>query len=275
MSEFVVVGNPIEHSLSPFIHKQFAKQTGIVHNYSAKLVNKHNLVFFLNDFFSKSGKGVNITLPFKKEAFLFADQVTNRANIAGSVNTLIKLSNKIILGDNTDGEGLLYDLRKLNFLKKKDNVLLLGAGGVAYGIMNVLLDLNCSIFVFNRTFSNAEKLVLHFNKYKKITILKQYELINFSFDLIINATSSGVTGDIPMISSKVINNTRYCYDMYYTQKREQTPFLSWCLKNGARDVQDGMGMLVAQAAASFFLWHRIRPEIEPVINILRNTIHSE
>ncbi|CAL4324976.1 Shikimate dehydrogenase (NADP(+)) [Buchnera aphidicola (Eriosoma grossulariae)] len=270
LSKFIVIGNPIKHSQSPFIHKKFSEQTGIQHQYCSKKVFKNNFIDFLTGFFNNGGEGVNITAPFKKQAFFFSDVLTYRAKLAHSVNTLKKFKNGIILGDNTDGEGLLYDLCHLNFIQKNNNILLLGAGGAAYGVIGSLLDFNCSIFIFNRTYNNAKILVSHFSKYGNIKAVMLNDLYHLSFDLIINATSSGITGDKLVIPDEVLNNSKYFYDMYY--QSGLTPFLILCQKNGAKYIKNGIGMLVNQAAASFFLWHGIRPKVDPVINSLKKLL---
>lgn len=263
MSNFVVVGNPIKHSMSPVIHKIFAEQTGIKCTYSAYKVCKNTFFSFLSSFFLSNGLGMNVTLPFKHDAFLFSDVLTKRAQLSQSVNTLKKLSNGIILGDNTDGEGLLYDLKRLNYVQPQDNILLLGSGGAAYSIVGVLLSLNCSIFVYNRTVSKAYDLVSRFSEYGDIQVIKWDLLETISFNLIINATSAGLLGDILELPNKLINSKVFCYDLFYDSSL--TPFLVWCKQQGANYVHDGIGMLVSQAAESFFLWHGVYPSIESTI----------
>lgn len=266
---YALFGNPIDHSKSPEIHSFFSNQTGIFHNYKSINIPLGEFFYYVSEFFKKNGKGANITAPFKQEAYLFADQLTERAKIAQSVNTLKKVDNKYILGDNTDGIGLLSDLIRLNFIKKKSLVLILGAGGAVRGILYPLLSFGCSIFILNRTLSNAEKLVLQFNKYGIINVFNKNLLKKKHFDLIINATSKHDQSNKNIIDLSLISNKTCFYDMNYTKS---ISCLNAYVKKKSNIFSNGIGMLVFQAANSFFLWHNIYPKTDSIIDILKDNI---
>lgn len=267
MENYVVFGNPIAHSKSPFIHQQFAEQLGISHSYGRMLAPLDGFIGTLDTFFQQGGKGANVTVPFKEQAFARADELTERAALAGAVNTLKLLDDGRLLGDNTDGIGLLSDLERLALIKPGDRVLLIGAGGAARGVLLPLLSLACQVTVTNRTFSRAQTLVELFQHTGSVDALQMSALEERQFDLIINATSSGIAGDIPPIPTSLINMSVCCYDMFYQQGN--TPFLAWCEQRGATRYADGLGMLVGQAAHAVLLWHGILPAIEPVIIALK------
>ncbi|QJC28660.1 shikimate dehydrogenase [Enterobacteriaceae endosymbiont of Plateumaris consimilis] len=263
MKMFAIFGNPIKHSKSPTIHKLFAEQLNILQQYKKIYVpiNKFNNI--INYFFKHGGYGANITIPFKKNAYDICDFLTERGIKSGVVNTLKIIKNNKILGDNTDGIGLLKDLQKINFIHKNSNILLLGAGGAAQGIIYPLINFGCKITITNRTYKNSCNLLNHFNNKKHIEVIKiedTYNIThikNINYDLIINATSSSIKNKIPNISSNIIHNNIFCYDLFYSSNI--TSFLKWCLYHGAKQVSDGMGMLIEQAAYSFFLWYGIMP----------------
>ncbi|QCI20036.1 MAG: shikimate dehydrogenase [Buchnera aphidicola (Brevicoryne brassicae)] len=263
---YAVFGNPINHSKSPEIHGFFSNQTNVFHTYESVNVPLDEFVSFLLKFFKKHGKGANITAPFKQEAYLFCDKLTERARIAQSVNTLKKVNNKYILGDNTDGIGLLSDLIRLNFIKKNNSILILGAGGAVRGILFPLLSFGCSVFILNRTLSNAEKLVVQFSKYGKINIFDKNSSEKKHFDLIINATSKYDKNNENNIDVSFVSSKTCFYDMNY--HKYDTPFFSSYIKKRS----NGIGMLVFQAAHSFFLWHNIFPETNYIINSLKRNM---
>ncbi|AEO08262.1 shikimate dehydrogenase [Buchnera aphidicola] len=271
---YAVFGNPINHTQSPIIHKYFSVQTNILHTYQAVYVPLDSLYSFLSFFFKNNGVGANITAPFKKEAYFFCNKLTEQAKIAQSVNTLKKLKNQDILGDNTDGIGLLSDLIRLNFIKKKYSILILGAGGAVQGILFALLSFGCSIFILNRTVLNAEKIVTQFQKYGNIQVLKKNELKIKYFDLVINARSkiSETNNDIIPLSLLCLKKTHF-YDINY--QKNNTKFIDWCISIGAHFVSNGIGMLAFQAAHAFFLWHNVMPKIHYIIDILRKTYSVE
>ncbi|QCI22922.1 shikimate dehydrogenase [Buchnera aphidicola] len=264
---YAVFGNPIDHSKSPKIHNLFAKKTGIFHTYKSVNVPLDQFNTVLCNFFKQGGQGANVTAPFKQEAYLFCNKLTERAKIAESVNTLKKIDDKYILGDNTDGIGLLSDLIRLNFIKKKYSILIIGAGGAVKGVLFPLLSFGCSIFILNRTFSNAKKLVSQFNKYGDIHIFDKTLWNIKCFDLIINATSKFIKKKDDFIPLSLVSSKTCFYDMNY--QINNTAFIDWCLKIGSVFFSNGIGMLAFQAAHSFLLWHNILPETDDIIDILK------
>ncbi|NRF56545.1 shikimate dehydrogenase [Citrobacter freundii] len=269
---YAVFGNPIAHSKSPFIHQQFAEQLKIDHSYGRVLAPINDFVNTLNAFFAEGGKGANVTVPFKEEAFARADELTERASLAGAVNTLKRLEDGRLLGDNTDGIGLLSDLERLSFIRPGARVLLIGAGGASRGVLLPLLSMDCAVTIVNRTASRAEELAQLFSHTGSVQAVGMDELDNYSFDLIINATSSGISGEVPAIPTSLIHSSVYCYDMFYQQGN--TPFLSWCAEHGAKQYADGLGMLVGQAAYAVLLWHGVLPQIEPVIKSMQQELSA-
>ncbi|BDH44374.1 shikimate dehydrogenase (NADP(+)) [Salmonella enterica subsp. enterica serovar Choleraesuis] len=272
MEQYAVFGNPIAHSKSPSIHKYFAQQLGIVHTYGRILAPLDGFIPELERFFSAGGLGANVTVPFKEQAFERADELTERAALAGAVNTLKLLKDGRILGDNTDGIGLLSDLERLSMVRPGSRVLLVGAGGAARGVIQPLLSLECKVVITNRTFSKAQQLAELFTHCGEITAVEQSACDTQHYDLIINATSSGIKGDIPALDARLITPEVNCYDMFY--QRELTPFLKWCVDHGARHYADGLGMLVGQAAHAVLLWHGLLPDTAPVIKILQQEINA-
>ncbi|MGL4723127.1 MAG: shikimate dehydrogenase [Scandinavium sp.] len=270
MEPYAVFGNPIAHSKSPFIHQQFALQLNIEHPYGRVLAPREAFNAALDTFMAAGGKGCNVTVPFKEEAFSRADELTERAAMAGAVNTLKRLEDGRLLGDNTDGIGLLSDLERLAFIKPGFRILLVGAGGAARGVIMPLLSLDCAVTITNRTFSRAQELATIFAHTGSIRAVAMDQLAGEEFDLIINATSSGIGGDVPAIPASLIHPGIHCYDMFY--QKGNTPFLSWCEQHGARQRADGLGMLVAQAAHAVLLWHGLMPEIAPVIASLKKEL---
>jgi shikimate dehydrogenase len=267
MHTFAVFGNPVAHSKSPRIHQLFAEQTGLPHPYGRICAPVEGFAASLTEFLAQQGEGANVTLPFKEEAYALADELTERASMAGAVNTVKKLEDGRLLGDNTDGIGLLTDLQRLNLIKPGDRVLLIGAGGAARGVILPLLSFGCSLTITNRTLSKAQLLADVFQHAGGVNAKAMDRLAGEQFDLIINATSSGIGGEIPAIPASLISSSVRCYDMFY--QATATPFLSWCEQQGAKEMADGLGMLVGQAAHSFFLWHGKLPAITPVIAVMK------
>ena len=272
METYAVFGNPIAHSKSPFIHQQFAQQLGINHPYGRVLAPLNDFVNTLNAFFSQGGQGANVTVPFKGEAYARADELTERAALAGAVNTLKRLDDGRLLGDNTDGIGLLSDLQRLSFIRPGLRILLLGAGGATRGVLLPLLSMDCAVTIANRTASRAEELAQIFAHTGSVKALEMDALEGEEFDLIVNATSSGIHGEIPAIPPSLINSSLCCYDMFY--QKGDTPFLAWCRQHGAKQCADGLGMLVGQAAHAVLLWHGVLPEVEPVIKQMKQDLHA-
>ena len=272
MDRYVVIGNPINHSKSPFIHTLFARQTGQQMTYDLLESPLDCFAKTANQFFAEGGKGCNITLPFKQQAYQFASQLTERARLAGAVNTLKKMDDGTILGDNTDGEGLLQDLLQHHIAVKGARILLLGAGGAARGVIMPLLSLQpAKLVIANRTKAKAEQLACYFMEYGVITAVTPEEIVE-SFDLIINATSASLNGKLSPLATRAISKDTVVYDMMYSSK--VTCFNQWAMNNGATQVIDGLGMLVAQAAESFAIWRGIHPSGTQVLKELRHELNS-
>lgn len=267
--QYRVFGNPIAQSRSPDIHHIFANKSQQNINYQKQLVDLDGFSNTVADFINQGGKGANVTVPFKEQALVLADELSERALLAGAVNTLTFKDGKIF-GDNTDGEGLVQDLITNKVILKESKILLLGAGGAARGVLLPLLAQNPhSIVIANRTVSKADKLCQHFTD-KRITTASYNDLVNQDFDIIINATSASLSGALPPIPSTIINDQVVCYDMVYG--KDETPFLQWAKAQGAIKVIDGLGMLVGQAAVSFSIWRGVTPQVQPVIDALRASL---
>ncbi|RPD93315.1 shikimate dehydrogenase [Candidatus Pantoea deserta] len=272
MEQFAVFGNPISHSKSPAIHRLFAEQTGITHHYGRVCAPLDGFPQAIATFFAQGGQGANVTLPFKQQACEFADELSDRAALSGAVNTLKKAGDGRILGDNTDGIGLLSDLERLGLINAGDRILLVGAGGAARGVILPLLSAGCTVTIVNRTQARAEELAQLFGQSGAIDACGFEQLATRAFDLIINATSSGVSGEVPPLPASLVNAQVRCYDMFY--QAGATPFLQWCQQQGAEQYADGLGMLVGQAAHAFSLWHGVMPEIAPVIAQLKQAMQA-
>jgi shikimate dehydrogenase len=260
---YAVFGNPIAHSKSPLIHAEFARQTGQDMVYEAILAPLDGFAESVNRFAAEGGRGANVTVPFKEEAFHLATQVTERARLAAAVNTLT-FGDGEILGDNTDGTGLVRDIcGNLGFSPEGKKILLLGAGGAARGVIRPLLDAHpASLTVANRTPERAMALADHFGG---IMVCDYDALRGHTFDLVINATSSGLADAMPPLPESIFTESALAYDMMYGR---ETPFMQFAREQGAH-VADGLGMLVEQAAESFYVWRGIRPQTAPVISSLR------
>jgi len=265
---YAVIGNPVAHSKSPRIHAAFAKQTGQDLEYGLLPTPLGEFAASANAFRASGGRGVNVTVPFKLDAFAYATSLTERARAAGAVNTL-KFAGDTVLGDNTDGAGLVYDIvERLNFSLKGKRVLLMGAGGAARGVLRPLLDRRpTSITIANRTVERALALEEQFGAQGPVRGGGYAEVMTESFDVVINATSASLSGELPPLSPGAFAPGALAYDMMYGDK--PTPFLAYAQQHGAARIADGLGMLVAQAAESFFLWRGVRPDIAPVIELLR------
>jgi len=269
---YAVFGNPIKHSKSPTIHALFAQQCAQSMQYRAVRVELDAFAQAATKFFAAGGAGLNITVPFKREAFEFADRLSTRAARAGAVNTLTRAGDGAIEGDNTDGIGLVRDMvANLGWAVQGLRVLLLGAGGAARGVLEpVLRERPRELLVVNRTPQRAQQLVTEFTELGPIEG-GAYDLIGErQFDLVINATSAGLSGQVPDLPSSLLTERSCCYDMVYGP--EPTPFMRWSAHHAAWAVADGLGMLVEQAAQSFYIWRKVRPETRPVINQLREAM---
>ncbi len=264
-----VIGNPISHSKSPQIHTLFAQQTGQDISYEAIFSETDKFADTIKEFQNTGGKGMNVTVPFKQEAHELADTLSDRARLAGAVNTLSFNEDGTISGDNTDGAGMVEDIKTnlgVEFANKK--VLILGAGGAVRGILlPVINESPANITIANRTVSKAVDLATTFANETSIHACGFDELEEQKFDIIINGTSAGLGGEMPLIPNSIIASNCCCYDMVYSN--EPTTFVNWARKNGATIAADGLGMLVGQAAESFFIWRKIRPDTKPVMATLR------
>lgn len=279
MSErYAVFGHPIGHSKSPIIHAAFARQTGEDISYEAILAPVTDFPRALRAFIDAGGRGANVTVPFKEEAFRLATQRTPRAELAGAVNTLV-FNGQDIVGDNTDGAGLLCDLTlNLACPLKHRRLLLLGAGGAARGVLGPLLDAQpAALVIANRTASKAVDLARHFAASGAVGNLSgcaYHDLPGQTFDLVINATSASLSGELPPLpagtSASVFAPGSFAYDMMYGQG--STLFLAFAQAQGAAHLADGLGMLVEQAAEAFFVWRGIRPAGAPVMALLRGAV---
>lgn len=266
---YAVFGNPIAHSRSPWIHRRFAAQTGRRVDYAAILAPRDGFAAALEAFHRAGGRGANVTLPFKEEAWRLADECSTRARRARAVNTLVLRADGTRFGDNTDGAGLLRDLGvNLGLDLAGSRILLLGAGGAARGVLGPLLEAApAQIHIANRTAERARVLAAEFGAGAAVSAGGLDALPEGPFDLILNATSAGVGGTLPPLPPGRWAAGAFCYDLAYGPAAR--PFLDWAKAQGARGASDGTGMLVEQAAESFALWHGVRPQTTEIIAALR------
>jgi shikimate dehydrogenase len=268
--DYALFGFPVQHSWSPFIHGLFARQTG--HDMVYRLHEspperfRHDMLDF---FFGHGGCGANVTLPHKRAAADLVNELSPRAQLADAVNTVIRRGGELY-GDNTDGVGLVTDLtRNLGLRLASSRILLLGAGGAARGALGPLLDLGPSALVIaNRTAERADELAAEFSAHGPVsgasfTGLEPLE----PFDLIVNATSASLKGEVPPLPPRAVVRDTVCYDMAYNVG--ETPFTQWALDHGVAVTAQGWGMLVEQAAEAFNLWRGVRPSTPPVLAALR------
>lgn len=266
IDRYAVVGNPIAHSKSPQIHTAFAKQTNQELSYERVVAPIDDFKTTIKELIAQGYKGVNVTVPFKFEAFNLCNTLTDRAQAAGAVNTLTFKDNQIS-GDNTDGAGLVRDItHNLKHILHNKRVLLLGAGGAAEGVLQPLLacELSCLV-IANRTIEKAERMISRQDgALNQLTASKYADLTN-SFDIIINATSAGLTDTALPIPNIIFAKSCLAYDMMYGR---ETPFMAQARANGA-EIADGLGMLVEQAAEAFYIWRGVRSDTKPVIEMMR------
>lgn len=267
-----VVGHPVAHSQSPFIHHEFARQTGQPLIYEKILAPRNAFAATVQGFFESGGRGLNVTVPFKQEAYdLAQSHLSQRATLAGAVNTLWMHDSKLH-GCNTDGAGLVVDLKRLKYAPNNRRILMLGAGGAARGAIPALLEAGCrSLHIANRTEDNAQKLMQDFSAYaaKHHATLSASALtqIQGEWDIVINATSSSLDSASSFDVQLDFAVSALAYDMVYAA--HPTAFMQQALQQGAVHAEDGLGMLVGQAAASFAIWHGVAPDINPVLVSLR------
>ncbi|AFZ82901.1 shikimate dehydrogenase [Candidatus Kinetoplastidibacterium crithidiae] len=277
-----VVGNPIEHSKSPIIHNAFSIQTGISIKYDKILTSEEYFSKTIKDFFESNGLGLNITVPFKKKAFEIIpyNNISERAKLAKAINTIWKKDNNLY-GCNTDGVGLLKDINRLNFNLHNANILIIGAGGAARGVLEpLILSKPSKIHIVNRTKINAENLL---NDFIHSTTIKTNLKISYGglsetnsekpWDIVINTTASELNGESLDLPKLTFNPKKsLAYDIMYGSNK--TSFLLKAENEGALQCVDGLGMLVEQAAESFFIWHGVRPETNKVLDEIRQLISS-
>ncbi|GAB3680667.1 shikimate dehydrogenase [Salinisphaera aquimarina] len=265
---YAVIGNPVAHSRSPEIHAAFAAQTGQSLVYARLPAEIDAFEATVARFFADGGLGLNVTLPFKQQASEYADTLTDRARHAGAVNTLARQGDGRILGDNTDGAGLLHDLNDRLLVDIRDaRILILGAGGAVRGVIPVLLDRQpAALRVLNRTPDKATQLATHFADLGPVSGGGLDEASG-GWDIVINAISAGLAGEMPPLADTLVADAIAAYDMIYADA--PTPFMRWARAAGVTRCSDGLGMLVEQAAESFAVWRGIRPATEPVIRALR------
>jgi shikimate dehydrogenase len=265
---YAVFGQPIQHSKSPQIHQLFAQQTQQKINYDAQEVSAEGFEQSVKTFFSQGGRGLNCTVPLKELAFQFADQLTPRAKVAKAVNTLLLNEEGVIVGDNTDGCGLVTDLMKNHQINlKQQRILILGAGGASRGIIRPIMgESPQKLVIANRTIDKAIALAAEFNVLGTITGCGFKALIGESFDLIINATSASLSNQLPFLPTGILAENGDCYDLAYGN--EPTAFVRWGIEHQAVKSLDGLGMLVEQAAEAFYVWRGVRPETKTVMTLL-------
>lgn len=263
-----VVGHPVAHSKSPFIHGMFARQTGHSLTYELFDFTPEEFAERVRAFFASGGRGLNVTLPHKLAAARLADELTPRAALAAAVNTLALQEHGRILGDNTDGFGLVRDLQEnLGTRLTGRRILVLGAGGATRGVVGPLLELDPErLVIANRTPERARALAADFVRLGPVTGCGFAELGDSRFDVVINATSASLAGEVPPIDPAIAGAAQLCYDMAYGP--DATPFVHWALRHGCPRAEQGLGMLVEQAAESFRIWRGVRPDTRPVLEAL-------
>ena len=269
---FVVMGFPIEHSLSPNIHTIFSKTLDVPISYERMEVLADKVTDALQTLKLRGAKGANITAPLKEVLFLNTQNMSDRARHAQAINTITLREDGSIWGDNTDGIGFVRDLTDNNAVTVSGKkILVIGAGGAARGILRPLLGLEPrKIDVVNRSRPKALELVDYFKPWGKVRVQEYDKLKKAQYDIIIHATSAGLQGELPPLPEGFSPRGASCYDLSYQEAAK--PFLEWAKKKGATRTIDGLGMLVEQAAESFFQWHQKRPKAYPVIQQVRNIL---
>ena len=270
IDRYAVFGHPIKHSKSPRIHQIFAEQTGQSLEYIAQEVPAEQFPAAVARFFSEGGKGLNCTIPLKELAWAYAEKKTERAQLGKAVNTLALQADGSILGDNTDGIGLVTDLMNNHAISLAGSrILILGAGGASRGIISPILGQSPqTIVIANRSIDKAINLAAEFHHIGCITGCGFSDLKNQCVDLILNATSTSLNGQLPPLPESLLAKNGVCYDLAYGN--EPTVFVRWGLENHAIKSLDGLGMLVEQAAEAFFIWRGVRPKTQPVIELLNS-----
>ncbi len=269
MDKYAVIGNPIKHSQSPQIHSAFAAQEGIQIEYRRILADQHNFVQTVNHFFAEGGKGINVTVPFKLLAYQHCIELDEFARAAQAVNTLCPRSEMQWAGSNTDGIGLITDLTKnLKIELANKNILILGAGGATRGILLPLLQQHPAFLtIANRNVDKAHQLENAFQHAGNIRASSYSEIGCLVYDIVINATSASLTNTVPPIPPNCVSAQSICYDLAYGN--EPTVFMNWAKTQGIKQIYDGYGMLVEQAAESYYQWRDYRPDTGKVFQRLR------
>jgi len=266
---YTVMGNPISHSKSPFIHTCFAKQTSQNIEYTATQVDPGGFEQAVGNFQASGGKGLNITVPFKQEAWILVNERSPRAELAGAVNTILFKPDNTLFGDNTDGVGLVRDLinnHQCGIENKR--LLVLGAGGAVRGVLLPLLEQNPALItIANRTIDKAHLLAQLYKQHGNILGSNYNDITGQKFDLIINGTSASLNDQLPPLPDNILMENAWCYDMMYA--KDPTVFLRWGAQQEAIKTIDGLGMLVEQAAESFYLWRGVKPDTQEVIKAVR------
>lgn len=265
---YAVIGHPVSHSRSPFIHSRFAAQTSQQLEYGTIDAAPAQFEHAVHEFFDAGGKGLNVTVPHKEAAARLVDELTPRARRAGAVNTLALRPDGSLLGDNTDGAGLARDLannHRISIAGRR--VLLLGAGGAVRGVLAPLLGLKPSqLTIVNRTVQRARELAEEFGDLGAIAAIGYGQLNGAPYDIVLNATAASLSGELPALPAGIVNKDSICYDLAYD--RDDTPFVRWAHERGVARAMDGLGMLVEQAAESFHLWRGVRPDTASVLSAL-------
>ena len=261
---YAIIGHPVEHSLSPGIHAAFARQTGQHLEYSRIDAPPRGFIAALRGFLAGGGKGLSVTVPFKEQAFRLCHELTPRAKKARAINTIVVKDGAELLGDNTDGVGLIRDLRYNHHVPVHGKrVLLLGAGGAARGVLAALLEEKPAlVHVANRTAARAEKLAARYVVHGVRG--GGFDTVRGSFDLVLNATSASMQGEMPPLPRDCLSTQATCYDLFYSDR--PTVFMLWAEREGASRVLDGWGMLVEQAAEAFQLWRGVRPDTQELLS---------
>ena len=269
---YAVIGNPIAHSRSPLIHRTFAAQTGQDLSYEALLGPLDTFTPFVREFFTEGGRGLNVTLPFKEQAYALSDVLSTRAQQAGAVNTLMRGKDDRLYGDNTDGIGIVRDMTQNHgWTLQGKRVLIIGAGGAVRGVMGPLLAAGiASLRLVNRTPEKAETLAALFKGEGDVAALRYEDIPAGSVDILINGSSASLSGELPPVPAGILAEGACAYDMAYG--KGELPFMAWARGQGAARVSDGLGMLVEQAAESFYIWRQMRPETAPVLAMLREQV---
>ncbi|MBF1230895.1 MAG: shikimate dehydrogenase [Haemophilus parainfluenzae] len=273
MQHYAVWGNPIAQSKSPLIQRLFATQTQQTMEYVAKLGDLEDFEQQLQAFFAEGAQGCNITAPFKERAYALAEEHSERAKLAEACNTLKKLANGKLYADNTDGIGLVTDLQRLGWIQPQQRILILGAGGATKGVLLPLLEAQQQIVLANRTLEKAQQLADKFKPYGTIEAVAMDAIPAQTYDLVINATSAGLSGYTASVDTEILRLGSAFYDMQY-DKGSDTPFIALCKSLGLTNVSDGFGMLLAQAAHSFHLWRDVMPDFVEVYEQLNKVIDN-